>query len=213
MTSSPAYVPAAPVGEVPAQRGLGIAILVVTGLITVQAIVRGVAAAAGHPYVYVQQSGAFISFNSGNGLVLVPVLAWLLVAHWMATAARAASANGYFVKYRPWVAWWGWIIPIWNLWAPYRYMKDATQGFPVRHLGWWWAASLLGTFTLGLTTTSTDIDGVVTQTQTAASAPFNAIALTVSWLLFARIVWTVSQGSGRTSASGAAGTTPPPWVP
>ena len=211
MTAQPTHIPATSTLGVTAQRGLGIAILVVTGLITVQAVVLGVTVATGNPYVHT--AGANFPFDSSAGVGLLGVLAWLLVAQWMATAARAAAANGYEVKHRPWVAWWGWVIPIWNLWAPFRYMKDATQGFPVRHLGLWWATWLLGTVTFWSTSASSTVDGVVTQTQTSASAPFNAVALTVSWFLFARIVWTVSQGSQAASASGAPGMTPLPWLP
>ncbi|NYI42108.1 DUF4328 domain-containing protein [Demequina lutea] len=211
MTAQPTHVPGTPTLGVPAQRGLGIAILVVTGLITAQAIVLGVAVATGNPYVHT--AGTNFPFDSSAGVGLLGVLAWLLVAQWMATAARAAAADGYYVKHRPWVAWWGWVIPIWNLWAPYRYMKDATQGFPLRYVGLWWAAWLFGTLTLAYSGESTTIDGVVTQTQTLASAPFNALALTVSWLLFARIVWTVSQGAQGASVSGAPTTTPLPWLP
>ena len=211
MTAQPTHVPATSTLGAPAQRGLGVAILVVTGLITVQAVVLGVTVATGNPYVHVE--GAGFPFDATPGAGLVGVLAWLLVARWMSTAARAAAANGYEVKHRPWVAWWGWVIPIWNLWAPFRYMKDATQGFPVRHLGLWWATWLLGTVTFWSTSESSTVDGVVTQTQTSASAPFNAVALTASWFLFARIVWTVSQGSQAPSASGAPGMTPLPWLP
>jgi len=46
---------------------------------------------------------------------------------------------------------------------------------------------------------SRTVNGITTQIQTSASAPLNAIALTVSWLLLARIVWTVSQGSDHGS--------------
>ena len=202
-----------PTRGAPAQRGLGAAILVVTGLITVQAIVLGVEVAAGRPYVHTD--GAYFPFDANPGVGLLGLLAWLLVAQWMSTAARAAAADGYYVKHRPWVAWWGWIIPIWNLWAPFRYMKDATQGFPVRYLGWWWATWLLGGLSIwssSASSTSRNVGGVVTPAQTLASAPFNAVALTVSWFLFARIVWTVSQGAEAGSASGAPSTTPPPWT-
>jgi hypothetical protein len=92
-------------------------------------------------------------------------------------------------------------------------MKEATQGFRVRHLGWWWATWLFGTLTLAYSGESTTIDGVVTQTQTLASAPFNALALAVSWFLFARIVWIVSQGSEAPFAGGAPGMAPRPWLP
>ncbi|NTV40070.1 MAG: hypothetical protein HGA51_08990 [Demequinaceae bacterium] len=211
MTTTPAHIPDARTRFVPAQRGLGIAILAVTGLITAQGIVLGVAAATGNPYAYLP--GANFPFDSSGGVGLLGMLAWLLVAHWMATVGRAASANGYWVMYRPWVAWWGWVIPIWNLWAPYRYMKAATQGFPVRHLGWWWATWLLATLALVSSGDATTVNGVAVQTSTLTSAPFNAIALTVSWLLFARIVWTVSQGSAGTYAGGATSTTPLPWLP
>jgi hypothetical protein len=211
MTAQPTHVPATPTLGVPAQRGLGIAILVVTGLITVQAVVLGITVATGNPYVHVE--GAQFPLDATPGVGLVGVLAWLLVAHWMSTAARAAAANGYEVKHRPWVAWWGWVIPIWNLWAPFRYMKDATQGFSVRHLGLWWATWLLGTFTFSSTGGSSTVNGVMTQTQTSTSAPFNAVALAVSWFLFARIVWTVSQGSEAPFASGAPGMAPRPWLP
>ena len=197
MTFQPTPAWGTPARGVPAQRGLGIAILVVTGLITAQAIVLGVTVATGNTYVHT--GGAYFPFDANPRVGLLGLLAWLLVAQWMSTAARAAAADGYYVKHRPWVAWWGWIIPIWNLWAPFRYMKDATQGFPVRYLGWWWATWLLGGLTIWSSSTSTTIGGGMTQTQTSASAPFNAVALTVSWVLFARIVWTVSQGSQATS--------------
>lgn len=211
MTASPIHYPAAPALGVPAQRGLGIAILVVTGLITARAIVLGVEVATGNPYARVQ--GTTFPFDSSGGVGLLGVLAWLLVAQWMATAGRGAKADGYQVKYRPWVAWWGWVIPIWNLWAPYRFMKDATQGFPVRRLGLWWATWLLGTFALVSSGESSTVRGVVTHTQVLTSAPYNAAALTVSWFLFARIIWTVSQGSAVTSTSGTPSTTPLPWLP
>ena len=211
MTASPIHFQSAATRGVPEQRGLGLAILVATGLITAQAIVLGVAVATGTPYTHV--TGTNFPFDTTSRVGLVGVLAWLLVAHWMATASRAAKANGYQVNYRPWVAWWGWVIPIWNLWAPYRFMKDATQGFQVRRLGLWWATWLLGTLALVYSGESSTVNGVVTQNQTLTSAPFNAAALTVSWCLFARIVWTVSQGSAVKSTGGAPNATPIPWLP
>lgn len=211
MTVSPTQAPAPTTVGVPAQRGLGIAILVVTGLITIQAIVLGVAVATGSPYEHLP--GRSFPFGASGGLGLLGTLAWLLVAQWMATAGRAAKANGHAMSYRPWVAWWGWVIPIWNLWAPFRYMKDAAQGFPVRHLGLWWATWLFGTIAIATSGESRTIDGVVVAIHTLTSAPFNAAALTVSWILFARIVWTVSQGSTVTSTTGPSSETPLPLLP
>lgn len=84
---------------------------------------------------------------------------------------------------------------IWNFWAPYRYMKDATQGFAVRHLGLWWATWLVGTLIFWGSSSYESVDGVTAETHLPVSAPLNAIALTVSWVVLARIIWTVSQGS------------------
>jgi len=172
----------------------------VTGLITVQSIAAAIWPTAA--FATENQGGVNVNYDATQGLGLLGVVAWLLVAPWMANAARAATANGYSRTYRPWVAWWGWVIPIWNLWAPYRFMKDATQGFAVRHLGIWWATWLLGTLAIGSSGSSTTVDGITTVTQNSISAPLNALALTVSWVLFARIIWTVSQGSGSAPRSG-----------
>ena len=210
MTAAPSQAPAPRTLGVPAQRGLGIAILVVTGLITTQAIVLGVSVATGSPYEHLP--GRSFPFDASGGFGLLGTLAWLLVAQWMATAGRAAKTNGHAMTYRPWVAWWGWVIPIWNLWAPFRYMKDATQGFPVRHLGLWWATWLVGTLAIATSGESRTIDGVVVATHTLVSAPYNAAALTVSWILFARIVWTVSQGS-RVIAEGEPSSEMAPLAP
>jgi len=187
---------------VPAQRGHGIAILVVTGLITVQSIVTAIWPAAS--FASEPQAVSSGGYDATQGLGLLGVVAWLLVAPWMATAARTAAANGYTLKHRPWVAWWGWVIPIWNLWAPFRFMKDATQGFAVRNLGIWWATWIVGTLTIGASGGYSTGDGVVTYTYPVWSAPLNALALTVSWFLFARIIWTVSQGSDPVPPSGPA---------
>jgi len=197
MTVSVPQPYAGPGVGVPAQRRLGAAILVVTGLITLQSI--GAAIGIFPATTYVNGIEVAWAVDPSQGFGILGVSAWLLLAHWMATAARAAADDGYPMTYRPWVAWWGWVIPIWNLWAPYRFMRDATQGFPVRRLGWWWAAWLVGTITLWSSGESSTVNGVTTQTQTSSSAPLNALALTVSWLLLARIVWTVSQGSDHGS--------------
>lgn len=178
--------------RVPPQRGLGIAVLVVTGLITVQAM----ASAIGILPTLTDTVSPGLTVDLSQGLGILGLVAWLLIAPWMATANRAARASGYPQKYRPWVAWWGWAIPIWNLWAPYRFMKDATQGFAVSNLGWWWATWLLGTITIWSSSESHMVDGAVVQTRTITSSPLNAIALTISWIVLARIVWTVSQGAG-----------------
>ncbi|WP_430868667.1 DUF4328 domain-containing protein [Demequina aurantiaca] len=194
MTVSPALFPPAPMRGVPAQRGLGIAVLVATGLFTLLSIATAISPTLG--YSSSPPAGSDVTFHPSQAFGLIGVIAWLLLAQWMATAARGAAGNGYPVKHKPWVAWWGWAIPVWSLWAPYRYMKDATQGFPVRNLGLWWIAWLVGTVMYWSSDESTTIDGVTTQTQVLVSAPLNAIALTLSWVLLARIVWTVSQGSG-----------------
>ncbi len=183
----------APMLGVPAQRGRGIAILAVTGLITAQALVLGIRVATG--YQYTPAAGTNFPFDSSPWTGLLGVIAWLLVAPWMATAARGAAQMGYLQTHQPWVAWWGWVFPIWNLWAPYRFMKDATQGFAVRKLGLWWATWLLSPILIWSSSSSTTVDSVVTETHISTSLPFNAVALTMSWILFARIVWTVSQGS------------------
>lgn len=197
MTLSTPPAHATPTLGVPAQRGRGVAILVVTGLITLQSIAAVVGVATGHAYTAI--AGTPLALDPLQGLGLLGLFAWLLLAPWMATAARAVKANGYPMTYRPWVAWWGWVIPIWNLWAPYRFMRDATQGFAVRLLGLWWATWLLGTITIWSSGESRMVEGVLTETQTSLSAPLNAITLTVSWFLLARIVWTVSQGSDHGS--------------
>lgn len=173
------------------------AIIVVTGLITLQSIASAVGLLAGNTYT---NDGSWnFEIDPTQGLGILGVVAWLLIAPWMATANRAAAASGYPQKYRPWVAWWGWVIPIWALWAPYRFMKDAVQGFAVDGLGWWWGTWLVGTITVWGSSESRTVNGITTQIQTSASAPLNAIALTVSWFLLARIVWTVSQGSDHGS--------------
>src|SRR5680860_1368638 len=129
-----------PAPGVPAQRGSGVAIIIVTGLITLQSIASAVGLLAGNTYT---NDGSWnFEIDPTQGLGILGVAAWLLIAPWMATANRAAAASGYPQKHRPWVAWWGWVIPIWALWAPYRFMKDAVQGFAVDGLGWWWAASV-----------------------------------------------------------------------
>lgn len=165
--------------------------LVVTGLITVQAVIVGVRGTMGDPVHFEQ--GVSFPFGLSPLAGAFGVVAWLLLASWMARQNRAARADGYPQKYRPWVAWWGWVIPIWNLWAPYRFMKDAVQGLPVRHVGWWWGMYLAGTFAIVATGESHTVDGVTVSTTTLLSAPFNAVALTVSWFLLARIVWRASQ--------------------
>ena len=210
MTLSAPQYQAAPMLGVPAQRGRGVAILVLTGLITVQALATATGVLTNQ--LFGGRSGLAFTVDPSQGLGILGVVAWLVLAPWMVTAASGAAANGYPLTYRPWVAWWGWVIPIWNLWAPYRYMKDAAQGFAVRFLGLWWATWLLGTITLWSSGRSSTVDGVVTETSTS-SLPFNAIALTISWFLFARIVWAVSQGSDGNTTSGPHDAGPIPWLP
>ena len=72
---------------------------------------------------------------------------------------------------------------------------DPSQGFGILGMSAW----LVGTITLWSSGESSTVNGVTTQTQTSSSAPLNALALTVSWFLLARIVWTVSQGSDHGS--------------
>lgn len=183
--------PVAPSQGVPAQQGLGTAVLVTTGLVTLVSIVGAI-----WPTIdSISYDQAGVTFDFTQGLGPFGVIAWLVLSRWMANVSRGAAAIGYPQKHSPWVAWWGWVIPIWNLWAPFRFMKDAVQGFAVRHLGWWWATWLVGTIFIWSSHEATTINGVTIESQTLWSAPLNAIALTVSWVLLSRIVWTVSQGS------------------
>jgi hypothetical protein len=81
------------------------------------------------------------------------LLAGVLFAVWLRTAYRTAQALGVVdLRYGPWWAAVGWIVPIWHLWVPKRIVddlwRDATDDLryePRPTLMWaWWTLFVVG---------------------------------------------------------------------
>ena len=141
--------------------------------------------------------------------VLAMLVAYVLTCAWLHLARRNSEVLNPTYGHRHSVGWvWGsWLVPVVSLWFPYQVVADihAASSTPGRRVPWllraWWAAWLLLTIALNLTST------VLAETSweppiQSLGALFSVVAL-VAWI---GIVREISRG--QTAAATALGWSP-----
>ena len=124
----------------------------------------------------------------------------ILVVVWFYRARINAERHGYPQRRARGWAFWGWIVPIVNLWFPFQIMGDIWRaGLPAEQRGetawlpalWWtcWLLSGLGIFGAGSMSTSGFVPHIAAGTNTAS-----VCFLAVAGALLIAIIRTVSDG-------------------
>lgn len=165
-------------------RPWGLAVLVLSGVWVAVVWARYVAAPDGG------QGTAPLDDTTQSVLGVTIVVTWLVTSHWLGRLHDAATqvAPQDQRHSRFWASF-GWVVPIVNLWFPKGVVDDAARALeqlpgrgPRVRTGWWWLAWLVAGF---VTTPSVYAGG------NDPAAPVTqgfAVALTVAWLLWARVV-------------------------
>ena len=124
----------------------------------------------------------------------------ILFVVWFYRARINAERHGYRQRRaRAW-AFWGWVVPIVNLWFPFQIMGDIWRaGLPAEQRGetawlpalWWtcWLLSELGIFGAGATATSDFVPHIAADTNHASLC-----FLVVAGVMLIAIIRTVSDG-------------------
>jgi hypothetical protein len=79
-----------------------------------------------------------------NVIQIVVLIVGIVFLLWQYQAAKNARALGIPARLPLYWAWLGWLVPIVNLWFPYRVAADCLPpGHPARRIvGWWWGCYL-----------------------------------------------------------------------
>ena len=153
------------------------------------------------------QGSVLFDDTTQSGLGLTIVVTWLVTSTWLGRlhdAAREVAPQDQ--RYlRIWASF-GWVVPIVNLWFPKGVVDVAARALerlpgrgPRVRTGWWWLAWLVAGF---VTTPSVYAGG--NDPAQVVTLGF-AVALTVAWLLWARVVLRVTAAyDGPREAPGAA---------
>ena len=137
-----------------------------------------------------EQGGATSSPDPQPVLVVTIVVTWLVTSTWLGRLHDAAHRVAPRLQRhsRFWAAF-GWIVPVVQLWFPKGVVDDvwrALETLPGRsprvRTGWWWLAWLVA----GFVTTPSVYDAGSGRNE-AVTLGF-AVALTVAWVLWARVV-------------------------
>lgn len=165
---------------------------------------------------YREASDALDVFTAYDAVSVASVLPAL--AAWIVTSLWLGAARTNAVTLRPdlphthgpaWV-WLGWVVPVVSLWFPYQVVRDLWRvSGPVDRslLGWWWGTWVAGPVIMVVAGAFVPFSGPAGSSVNALgpTAVLGAAVVTVSFVLWVRIVRTITAGQRRLGQQGRAG--------
>ncbi len=214
-------------GVFQASGGLGTAVIVLSGLLTLCSWASALLSSSADRQLEAAAAAAAVAAGAADrsadtlftsyhmvGVVGVPttLAVWIVTCIWLSRARENAlriDPNGQR-RSTVWV-WLGWLVPFVSLWFPKQILDDTLKSTgPAAgdreppSTGWYWAAwivmNLLSNAQLQSSWTAAPEDAVVPQLEFAA-----AIATTVALVLWVFLVRRISAAQDRLAANGASG--------